>query len=332
MKRSRRDNEVRLKFALAAAGAALLLTFRGPAAEPVFMPYTNVPAEAIDPVQGSARDAFNLGTRQLRDGKLRQAEASLQAALAKQEEKIQPPALYNLGEVRFAQGVEELKQAPEGKPLARQGQAMALSAEFATMEAARALAGNDVQTMLSAYLNGRGTRRELKAATKAIRRALDQYGSALGRWQRSLDDFKSAAELNPADTNARHNADLVERAIAKLIDSIKEMQQAAAQMAAADQGLRQKLKELGGKIPESLMPPGAKGDEGDEDEGENGQEPPPEPQPGQAERESKDGKEMHLSPEEAGWLLDGFKLDGDRRLPMGQGAPAQPKDRKGRNW
>ncbi len=46
----------------------------------------------------------------------------------------------------------------------------------------------------------------------------------------------------------------------------------------------------------------------------------------------KEGVEIRISPEEAGWLLEGFSLDGDRRLPMGQGEQGQPKDRNRKNW
>jgi hypothetical protein len=41
---------------------------------------------------------------------------------------------------------------------------------------------------------------------------------------------------------------------------------------------------------------------------------------------------MTLSQEQAGWVLDGFKLDSERRLPMGQGELAQPKDRNRPTW
>jgi hypothetical protein len=84
-----------------------------------------------------------------------------------------------------------------------------------------------------------------------------------------------------------------------------------------------------------MMPPGARGDDDDdeEDEGENGEEEPPEPQPGQHEKPGREGEELNMSPEEAGWLLEGFKLDSDRRLPMGPGGADKPKDRnKDRDW
>ena len=56
------------------------------------------------------------------------------------------------------------------------------------------------------------------------------------------------------------------------------------------------------------------------------------PKPGQEEGPSKEGKEMPLSPEQAGWLLDAYKLDSERRLPMGQGPEAKPRDRSRPTW
>ena len=39
---------------------------------------------------------------------------------------------------------------------------------------------------------------------------------------------------------------------------------------------------------------------------------------------------MMLSQEQAGWVLEGFKLDSERRLPMGQGPGT--KDRNKPTW
>ena len=78
--------------------------------------------------------------------------------------------------------------------------------------------------MVAAYLEGRGARRELRDAEKAVQAAMETYGKTLQKWQRAADDFKSAAELNPADTNAARNAEIVERGIAKLVDSLRKMQ------------------------------------------------------------------------------------------------------------
>ena len=66
------------------------------------------------------------------------------------------------------------------------------------------------------------------------------------------------------------------------------------------------------------MPPGAAGEDDEDDEDQ-----PLGPKPGQEEGPAKDGKEMPLSPEQAGWLLDTYRLDSERRLPMGQGPTAR---------
>ncbi len=73
------------------------------------------------------------------------------------------------------------------------------------------------------------------------------------------------------------------------------------------------------------QPPGSAGDDEEEDY-------PPEPQAGQQEAPSKEGREMSLSPEEASRLLDGFKLDGERRLPLGEGNTPPPKGRPRPDW
>jgi tetratricopeptide (TPR) repeat protein len=272
------------------------------------------------------REFYNVGARQLRAGKLREAEASLESALASQNPQLQPPALYNLGLARFGQGVEQLKKGPAAKPTADRAKTIARQADDAIRQAEEALAGNDVQKMVAAYLRGRGTRKELKAATQAVRRALQVHGAVLTRWERSSDDFKSAAELNSADTDARNNSDVLDRLIAKLVDSLRELQQSANGMGNKNEQLGEDLKKLKGRIPAPDMPPGAAGDDEEEDEQPLG------PKPGQEEGPAKEGKEMTLSPEQAGWLLDAYRLDSERRLPMGQGPPADPKDRARRPW
>ncbi len=288
---------------------------------------TNTPSSKPEPPPISARDFFNAGTRRLAERKWNEAETHLQAALAKQDESVQARSLYNLGHVRFAQGLEELKKSLAAGPTARRGALAKAQAERAVVEATDALASGDVHKMVAAYQRGRGARKELRDATKVVQRALELHGAALRRWQRSLGDFKSAAELNPADTNAQHNAEVVERSIARLVDSIQELQQMMMGMGEPKRELDQRMKQLKGQIPEPMMPPGAAGEDEEEEEGRSR-----EPKEGEKEGPQREGKETGLSPEEAAWLLEGFKLDGERRLPMGHSATGEPKDRKGRTW
>ena len=158
------------------AGAAV----PGRAAESDAPSVAGTPAPAPEPTPASTpREFYNAGTRQLGAGKLREAEASLESALASQNERLQPPALYNLGLVRFAQGVEQLKKGPQAKATTARGQATARQADDAIRQADEALGGNEVQKMVAAYLRGRGTRKDLKAATEAVRRALQVHGAVL---------------------------------------------------------------------------------------------------------------------------------------------------------
>src|SRR6476620_1515711 len=60
----------------------------------------------------TARDFYNEGTRFLSQSNLWRAEFSLQHSLDLQDPRFQPPALYNLGHIRFTQGAEELKKGP----------------------------------------------------------------------------------------------------------------------------------------------------------------------------------------------------------------------------
>ena len=274
----------------------------------------------------TSREFYNAGTRQFRAGKLVEAETLFQSSIAKQDEHVQPAALYNLAHVRFAQGAEELKKAASSKANADRSRAAIGAAMGAIQQAESALAGNDVRDMVEAYMDGRGARKELRAATEAVRRAMEAHGKTLFKWRRSLSDFKGAAELNPADTNATHNAEIVAQAIARLVDSMREMQQMAMPMAGAQAKLNELLQKLKGRIPAPNMPPGAPGEEGEEEM--------PESLKGLKEQgQTEGGKEMEmpLSPDEAARLLDGIQPDG-KLLPMGQGEQGKPRDRKGKTW
>jgi tetratricopeptide (TPR) repeat protein len=310
MKKAGQRSAAPLAVAVAVAGMAAAVPASSPESEPPATP----------------REFFNAGTQQLRAGKLREAEASLESALASQTAPLQPPALFNLGHVRFGQGAEQLKKGPPAKPTADRGRAAAQSAEEAIRRANQALQDNNVQEIIASYLRGRGARRELRAAERAVRQAMENYGTALARWQRSDNDFKSAREMNRADTEAQQNAEAVERAIAKLVDSLRDLEQANNGMSDTDRQLAQKLKDLKGRIPEPDMPPGAAGEDEEDEQMPEGQ------QPNQQEGLTQDGQEIQLSPEQAAWLLQGFKLDGERRLPMGQQDTGDPKGPARRPW
>src|SRR5262249_13201165 len=140
--------------------------------------------------------------------------------------------------------------------------------------------------------------------------------------------FKSGHELDQSDSDARENAELVDRHIARLVDSIRELESMCKRCGMVGNQLGQKLKALKGRIPASQIPGNGPGDDDDDDE----EDMPFGPQPGQAEGPSRAGKETVLTSEQAGWLLESFKLGGDRKLPLGEGKPGQPKDRSRPTW
>ncbi len=285
------------------------------------------PAKPEPSPPSTPREFFNMGTTKLNEGKWREAESFLESALASQDQRFQPPALYNLGHVRFQQGLQELKKAPPAGPTAARSRAASQLTDQAMLSADEALAGSEVQKLVASYLRGRGARKELKAALAAVRLALEKHGAALAKWQRASGDFKGALELSSADPEARHNAEVVDRCIAKLVDSVQQLQQLAGALGDKRCQLGDKLKQLKGRIPASDMPPGAAGDEDEEDEDS-----PLGPELGPQEGPSKEGQEMTLSREQAGWLLQSFKLDSDRRLPMGGDQPAEPRTRTRPTW
>jgi hypothetical protein len=285
---------------------------------------TSARSEPLTP--STPREFFNAGTQKLREGKLRESESLLETVLSTQQEGLQSPALYNLGHVRFGEGKEELKKSPSSAPTIARGNAAAQHGTEAIKSIDEALGGDDLQKMVAAYLRGRGVRKELKEATEAVRQALGAHGAALAKWQRSSGDFRSAFELNASDADARANAEVVDRNIAKLVDMMKAMQMCSGTMAGVNKELGEKIKQLKGKIPGGDMPPGGAGDDEEDDKFPFG------PQLGQQEGPSRDGKEIPLTPEQAGWLLDGYKLGSDRKLPMVQDKPGEPRDRNRPTW
>jgi tetratricopeptide (TPR) repeat protein len=288
-------------------------------------------ADETRETQTTPRGLYNDGTAKFRAGKLQEAEACLQAAVASQVVSIQPPALYNLGEVRFQQGAEQLKKGPSSHSTEPASQRALNDGEAALKEADAALAGDDVSAMVAAYIQGKGTRKELKAATEAVKKAMDSYGAVLAKWRRASGDFKSAFELNPADADAQTNGDLVDRYIAKLVDMQKMLNDAMQGMQGKREALGEKMKALKKKMPPNPggdMKGQGEGDDDDEDEDK----PPKGPQEGDQEPGPKNGKEMILTQEEAARLLDLLKLDANRKLPLGGTNEGKPGNRKGRDW
>jgi hypothetical protein len=289
------------------------------------------PSIASDQNEGptSAQQFYNQGTQKLREGKLREAEASLQMAVASQNEKVQVPALYNLGHARFREGVEELKGGPAAKPSEALANRACANGQEALEAADVALAGWDLEAIVEAYMQGRGARKELKSATEAVKKATETYGAVLSKWQRASGDFKSAHELRTSDSDAQANADVVDQSIARLVDSMKLMMKSSECTSKTRQNLKQKMAELKKRMPKEMRQQCEKGEEEDEEDSDK---PPKEPKPGEQEPKQKEGRERLLSPEEAARLLDMLRLDTNRKLPLGMNDTAAAKERKRRDW
>ncbi|HEX7652633.1 MAG TPA: hypothetical protein VF607_03945 [Verrucomicrobiae bacterium] len=285
----------------------------------------------------TARDYYNAGTRWLQTTNLGEAERLLVAALAQQDESIQPLAEYNLGTLRFTDGQQLLKQGPDAQKLAGGAQQVLNAGETALRDGESALASAVMERMIDAYLEGKGARRDLRTAEKAVKSALQTYAKTLNRWQRSLADFQGALEMNPADHNASTNAALVEKYIARLVDQMQVLQQMAAQMGAQKDQLGKMLSKLKGQIPAPNAPPGGKGEE-DEDKDDEGQDPggmKPESLAGKQENSGVEGEELkgRLSPDKATQMMDGLPVDYGKPLPIFSDKEGKPVgDRKGRNW
>lgn len=288
-------------------------------------------AATNSPPPVTARDFYNAGTRLLAARKFTDAERMFQSALAAQDDRVQPVALYNVGHTRFEAGLDRLKQGPDAQKASNQGSAALADGQRAISQAEAALAENNLNQMIDAYLAGRGARHDLREAEKAVSAAMEIFGKTLEQWRRADDDFKGAAELNPADTNATHNAEAVERDIARLIDSVRKMQEMMAAMGQQRKDLGKLLSKLKGQIPAPNAPPGPAGEDDDDDQ----QGTTPESLTGQKEGATRQGDEMpvSLSPDQASQILNGLSIDGTRRLlEMSDKEGTPPKDRKGRNW
>ena len=122
---------------------------------------TNFPA----PV--SARDFYNAGARLLAATNFVDAEKMFESALAAQDERVQPPALYNLGHTRFGEGAELLKKGPDAQKVSAQGTAALKAGDHALRSAESALAETNLDQMVAAYLEGRGARHEVRDGGKS---------------------------------------------------------------------------------------------------------------------------------------------------------------------
>jgi hypothetical protein len=275
------------------------------------------------------REAYNEGTKALGKGYLRESESWLLRATGSQRESVQPPALYNLGHVRFRQGKELLKGETARQPLLDNALSATEEGSDAIANADRALKTEDLMAILEAYMNGRGSRKQMRLANEDVQRALDLYGAVLVRWRRSVGDFRSSDELL-ASVDARDNAKIVERYIEELLKHMEQLQKQKEALAGIRAELKKKLAELRKKIPDGMLQPGQ--GEPDEEDEEN-EKTPAKPDSGWQDRAGREGDQRAITPEIAQQILEALGLTGDRKLPLGgDEQQARPRDRKGKDW
>jgi hypothetical protein len=281
------------------------------------------------PAEITPRDAYNQGTQALGKGYLRESENWLLRAAGSQRESLQPPALYNLGHVRFRQGNELLKGETARQPLLDRADTATEEGGDAISNADRALKSDNLMAILEAYMNGRVSRKQLRLANEDVQRALDLYGAVLVRWRRSVGDFRSSNEL-VSSKDAQENASTVERHIEELLKHKNQLEQQKQAMSGMRSELKKKLAELKKKIPEGMIQPG-QGEEDEEDDEEEGKD-QPKPDSGFQDRGGPEGEKRGITPEIAQQILEALGLTGDRKLPLGGEEETRPRDRKGKDW
>jgi hypothetical protein len=274
----------------------------------------------------SPRASYNRGVESLEKNLLREAESWLLRSAAAQKNALQPPAVFNLGHVRFQQGSELLKGEQPPEPILGRSEAATDDADEALDRADRALQSGDLMAIIEAYLTGRISRKELRLANEDVQRALDLYGSVLARWRRSLGDFRSSDELKP-DDDSKFNARVVERRIEELLKKAKELEKQREGLGQMRSDLKDKLAELRSKIPDGMLPPGqGEGDEEDEEENQ------PTPDSGWQDQAGRDGERRGITPEMAQQILEALGLTGNRKLPLGEGDRQPPRDPNAKDW
>lgn len=293
----------------------------------------------------TARDFYNAGTRFLGEKKYDEAEKMFQAALAMQEERIQPSSLYNVGHARFAAGMERLKKGSDAQKAENQSRSALAQGEQVIHEmdsllnnpgnppppsGIQSLSPERMQKLINAYFRGKGARRNLRKAEKALSAAMETYGKTLEQWQQASDDFKSAAEMAPTDTNAVYNSKVVDQGIAQLVDSLHKMQGMLGMMNQQRQNLAGMMAKIKGMIPAPNAPPGMNGE--DDDEEDQGMK--PEMLTGQKESASHEGDQTQTlpTPDQAGQILSGLPVDSTRRLEMSTKEGKPRNENKGHTW
>jgi tetratricopeptide (TPR) repeat protein len=294
-----------------------------------------------------ARELHNRGTQRLAEGDLAGAEEALRASLGRDVDPLRPPALHNLGHVRFGKG----KAALGGKTT---GDVTELSIARSYLEAADAdISDMKDQIELLDKAKAEGREPDYVPATTALGGGISTFRTIkklipkeeamvakrtgiIALWTRSVGDFRGAQELDAADTQAKANADAIEELLRALRIETNALEEAIEAQRRKLEELRAVIQELIKRIPDDKLPPNAEG-EGDDDENFL----PPErqkPKPGAGDpKKGKAGEEQKMTEQEARGSLEGLKNEFGRKMPAGDqngngGNGATPKGKKGKDY
>lgn len=295
-----------------------------------------------------ARELHNRGTRRLAEGDLPGAEEALRAALGRDVDELRPPALHNLGHVRFGKGRATLGGKTTGDvtelSIAR-SYLEAADADIADMQDQithldRAKAAGktpDYVPAVAALGQGIDTYRTVKKLIPKEEAMLAKRAGVVAAWTRSVGDFRGAHELDPADAASRANADAIDELLRALERETRQLAEAVEAQRRKQEELREVIKELIKRIPDDKLPQNA---EGESDDDENFL-PEDRQKPGQGggKREPKAGEEQKMTEQEARGALEGLKNEFGRKMPAGEkpgadgdGKPGKPNAKKGKDY
>ncbi|MFM7398871.1 MAG: hypothetical protein ACKO4N_07890 [Verrucomicrobiota bacterium] len=305
-------------------------------------------AAAEDPLRDlDARELHNLGTARLRAGDHAGAEEALRASLGRDVDALRPPALHNLGHVRFGKGRDALKGRTSGdltEVTVARSFVEAADADIADMQdqiqhlddAKKAGVEPDYVPAQAALAGGIGTFRELRKLIPKEEAMLGRRGQAVAAWTRSIADFRGANELDGTDAAAKSNAESVEELLRALRRQSADLEETVEIQRKKLEELRETIRELIRRLPDDQLPPQAQEGEDDEDLF------PPErrrPRPQQGGRtEQREGEERRMDEQEARGALEGLRNEFGRKMPSGRrpgeqpGAGGKPEERKGKDY
>ena len=260
---------------------------------------------------------------------------------------MRPPALHNLGHVRFGKG----KTVLDGKTA---GDVTELSIARSYLEAADADISDmkdqielldkakaegrepDYVPATSALGGGISTFRTIKKLIPKEEAMVTKRNGVVATWTRSVSDFRGAHELDAADAQAKANADAIEELLRALRRETNALEEAIEAQRKKLEELRTVIQELIKRIPDDKLPQNA---EGDEEDDENFL--PPErqkPKSGKGDpKEGKPGEEKKMTEQEARGSLEGLKNEFGRKMPAGGqdgkgGNGGKPNDKKGKDY